>query len=104
MEIKKLTILGKSEPVITMITDNFFDSRRCFNIEIINNLKLPDSKDYKNNNFNYTEKFELELERGSKFIIGATKPKNKKAIYDYFKIENNLFLNAIHKRYGYKCN
>jgi sugar O-acyltransferase (sialic acid O-acetyltransferase NeuD family) len=94
---KKIVVLGKSEPVVTMITDNLFSPKTCFNIEIINNLKLPDSKGYKINNFNYTEKFELEIESGSKFIIGATKPKNKKAIYDYFKIKNNLFLNAIHK-------
>lgn len=91
-----ITILGKSEATITMITDNLESKKWFSEIEIINNLKIPTTKEYKNSQFDYSEKYELNT-KNRIFIIGATKPFNKKAIYEYFKIENSQFINAIHQ-------
>lgn len=88
-----VTILGKSEPVITMILDNT-DSEKVI---VINNLNLPDTLPYKNKDTLFIEETSL-LDTYTNFILGVTKPINKKKIrelYDY--IDNNQFINCINK-------
>ena len=39
--MKKLTILGKSDSIITMILDNLESNKKYPKIEIVNNLNYP---------------------------------------------------------------
>lgn len=87
-----VTVLGKSEPVLTMILDNSNPEL----LVLINNLDLPNKLPYKNNNTFICEK--ENLFRGCKnFILGVTKPENKaKLRIKYIQIEDKLFTNSIH--------
>ena len=95
MLIKKITILGKSDSVITMILDNLESNCVFPNIEIINNLNLPIQFPFDN------PKYEISLVTNSNstndFILGVNKSPNKKKIVEYFNIESNKFINVFHK-------
>lgn len=98
----ELTILGLSEPTLSMIFDNLESCQFFPNIKIINNLSLENFIDYKNDLFklNINSNFECEFENADIFL-GVNKPISKFAIYQLFveKIEkyNLNFINIIHK-------
>ena len=94
MAIGKLTILGKSDGLITMILDNLESCNLYPEIEIINNL-----------NFNvefeiYNPKFHIELNSkfkdGQHILLGVYKSAIKILVYNEFNIERDRFINVIH--------
>lgn len=91
-----ITVLGRSEATLTMITDNLESSKWFAEIKIINNLKRSTTTQYINDRFDYSEEYELKTKEGY-FILGATKPENKIAIYDFFNVPNEYFINVIHR-------
>lgn len=95
MEIKKLTILGKSDPVITMITDNLESNNLFPKIQIINNLNLPISHSIEN------EKFLIEIHEtiidSDYYFLGVNKSKNKIEVFNFFGIPKKKFLNIINE-------
>jgi sugar O-acyltransferase (sialic acid O-acetyltransferase NeuD family) len=95
MEIKKLTILGKSDAVITMITDNLESDNNFPVIEIINNLNLPIKHSFINPKFITLLKPELESYQDC--FLGVNKSHNKKKVFDVFNINISNFINIIHK-------
>lgn len=95
LEIKKLIVIGKSDPVITMITDNLESNEIFPKIEIYNNLKLPISHPIKNENFliEFTENFQ----DSDYFFLGVNKSENKFSIFNLFNLDKNKFIKIIHK-------
>ena len=91
-----ITVLGRSEATLTMITDNLESSKWFTEIKIINNLKRTTTTQYINDRFEYSEAYELDSKEGY-FIIGAAKPENKLAIYDFFNLPHDYFINIIHR-------
>jgi len=94
MEIKKLTILGLSEPTISMIFDNLESNNQFPEITIINNLEIDTKKDFYNPKFNYKVLHKLE-NYDSAFFVGVLKSKTKKQLIEYFK-NISSYLNIIH--------
>ena len=95
MIMKKLTILGKSDAVITMITDNLESDNNFPVIEIINNLNLPIEHSFINPKFITLLKPELESYQDC--FLGVNKSHNKKKVFEAFNININNFINIIHK-------
>jgi len=95
MIMKKLTILGKSDVVITMITDNLESDNNFPVIEIINNLNLPIEHSFINPKFITLLKPELESYQDC--FLGVNKSHNKKKVFEAFNININNFINIIHK-------
>lgn len=95
MEIKELTILGKSDPVVTMIFDNLESNKLFPKLNIVNNLQLPIENKLENKNFSI-EFFEYLIESNF-FVLGVTKPRNKIELFNLFKIEINKYINIIHQ-------
>lgn len=93
--MKKLTILGKSDAVITMITDNLESDNNFPVIEIINNLNLPIEHSFINPKFITLLKPELESYQDC--FLGVNKSHNKKKVFEAFNININNFINIIHK-------
>lgn len=91
-----ITVLGRSEATLTMITDNLESSKWFAEIKIINNLKRSTTTQYINDRFDYSEEYELKTKEGY-FILGATKPENKLEIYNFFNVPNDYFINVIHR-------
>lgn len=95
MIVKKLTILGKSDAVITMITDNLESDNNFPIIEIINNLGLPIEHSFLNPKF--TTLLKPELESYQDCFLGVNKSHNKKKLFEVFNINIDNFINIIHK-------
>ena len=95
METKKLTILGKSDAVITMILDDLESNNNFPVIEIINNLNLPIEHSFINPKFITLLKPELESYQDC--FLGVNKSHNKKKLFEVFNININNFINIIHK-------
>lgn len=93
--MKKITILGKSDAVITMILDNLDSNNEYPVIEIINNLSLSIEHSFINPKFITTLK--TELENYQDCFLGVNKSHNKKRIFETFNIDINNFVNIIHK-------
>lgn len=91
-----ITVLGRSEATLTMITDNLESSKWFTEIKIINNYKRNTTTQYINDRFDYSEEYELKVKEGY-FIIGATKPENKLEIYNFFGVSDDQFINVIHR-------
>jgi len=88
-----VTILGKSEPVITMVLDNVNPEM----VVVINNLNIPDKLPYKTKSTIFIEKKTLPKSQKN-FVLGVTKPENKKKIRElYENIKDDKFINCIHK-------
>ena len=96
MEIKKLTILGLSEPTISMIFDNLESNNVFPKITIISNLELTPKKDFYNPKFDYNVVHKIQ-DYDSNFLLGVIKSKTKKQVVEYF---NNIssYINLIHKQ------
>jgi sugar O-acyltransferase (sialic acid O-acetyltransferase NeuD family) len=95
MEIKKLTILGKSDPTITMILDNLESNNQFPIIEIINNFNLPIEYELSNSKFQIVIKSEIDTYEHC--FLGVNKSINKSLVYNKFGIQFSEFINVIHK-------
>lgn len=95
MEIKKLTILGKSDAVITMILDNLESVDQFPIIEIINNFGLPVEHSFINKKF--ITVLSTELESYEDCFLGVNKSNNKFLTYENFNIDVSKFINIIHR-------
>jgi sugar O-acyltransferase (sialic acid O-acetyltransferase NeuD family) len=96
MEIKKLTILGISEPTVSMIFDNLESNDLFPEITIINNLDLKLEKEFKNSKF----KFKIQktfTDYDTKFLLGVLKTKTKKQVIESFPFVSS-FINLINKQ------
>ena len=95
MGIKKLTILGKSDAVITMILDILESNHQFPIIQIINNLNLP--IEYPFNHPKFLIEIKNGIESKCNCFLGVNKSKNKFAVKNNFEVENLKFINLIHK-------
>lgn len=95
MLIEKLTILGKSDAVITMILDNLESNQIFPNVEIINNLNLPIEYPLFNPKFNIVLKDKIEDVNNC--FLGVNKSVNKFLVYKNFGVNFSKFINSIHK-------
>lgn len=93
--IPDVTILGRSEFVISSVCDNFESHGKFPRIIIINNLRLEDKIPYKNPKFNFIELYELE-DNAENFLIGVPSPQNKITVFNLFNIKPEKFINSIH--------
>lgn len=94
MEIKKLTILGKSDAVITMILDDLESNQSFPFIEIINNLNLEILHPFSNPNFQIEIK--ENIEEITHCFLGVNKNVNKFSVFNNFNIPLEKFINIIH--------
>jgi sugar O-acyltransferase (sialic acid O-acetyltransferase NeuD family) len=100
MALKELTVLGLSEPTLTMIFDNLESCRLYPKIQIINNLNIKDFKAYQNKLFNIQviDAWSAGHHSNSLFL-GVNQPKTKTAVHQAFalNINEHQFINIIHK-------
>ena len=92
----KVSIIGLSEPMLTMVLDNFESNSFYPEIFIFNNLKRKNLIPFVNHKFkiNITETINAEI-FNLPAIIGVNKPNNKKQIIASFKKYNMEFMNLI---------
>lgn len=95
MGIVKLTIIGKSDPVITMILDNLESSESFPFIEIFNNKNLPIQHPFDNRKFFY--EIVNEIGKPESCFLGVGKPGSKKELYGLYKEYLELSPNIINK-------
>lgn len=95
MGIVKLTIIGKSDPVITMILDNLESSESFPFIEIFNNKNLPIQHPFDNGKFFY--EIVNEIGKPESCFLGVGKPKSKRELYGLYKEYLELSPNIINK-------
>jgi sugar O-acyltransferase (sialic acid O-acetyltransferase NeuD family) len=95
MPIKKLTILGKSDAVITMILDNLESNELFVDVEIINNLRAPISHTIENPKFKISIK--EHNDGGDAFILGVNKSANKVLVTNFFNYPFDRYINLFHK-------
>ena len=88
MEIKKLTVLGFSEGALTMLLDILNSQKIYPDIEIVNNLNLTPSKEYKHPMFKIKLINDIKIEN-KLVVLGVTKPHIKKKICEVFNLNNN---------------
>lgn len=94
--IKKLAILGFSEPVLTMIFDNLESLGIFPEIEVVNNLQIEPKHDFINKNFNITLTSTLSSEAEAIFL-GVNKANQKQKIVHLFSQNENKIINILHK-------
>jgi sugar O-acyltransferase (sialic acid O-acetyltransferase NeuD family) len=95
MLIDNLTILGFSESTITMLLD-ILDSKGIYPvIEIVNNLDLQPTKEFKHPKF--LIKIRNNINVGDELItLGVTKPQIRKKVCELFNVDKNInFINLI---------
>jgi sugar O-acyltransferase (sialic acid O-acetyltransferase NeuD family) len=95
MVTKNLTILGKSDSVITMILDNLESNGVFPEIQIVNNLNLPVLAPFGNLNFKIS--IVPNIQSDEHFFLGVNKSNNKFLVNDHFQLEISRFINLIHK-------
>lgn len=109
MEIKKLTLLGLSEPTISMIFDNLESLNIFPEITIINNLDQIPLKEFNNPKFNF--KIEKNInDYSSSFFLGVLKSKTKRLVAETFNkishyinlINKNTFISST-STFGHGC-
>lgn len=105
MDLKDLTILGLSEPTLTMIFDNLESCQLFPNISIINNLQIKEFKEFKNKNFDikilYDLKANISNNPTENLFLGVNKPQAKVLVYhaffDNLDASKQQFINIIHQ-------
>ena len=105
MDLKDLTILGLSEPTLTMIFDNLESCQLFPNISIINNLQIKEFKDFKNKHFVIKILDDLKVNTSNNFaanlFLGVNKPPAKVLVYHAFSVNldasKQQFINIIHQ-------
>lgn len=95
MEIKKLTILGKSDATITMILDNLESNNTFPIIEIINNLSLPIEHPIYNPKF--ITLLKSEMDEISVCCLGVFNPNSKISTLENFNFDFKKLKNIYHK-------
>jgi sugar O-acyltransferase (sialic acid O-acetyltransferase NeuD family) len=97
MGIEKLTILGLSEPTLTMIFDNLESCRLFPEIKIVNNLGLNELKPFENLEFTIDIVKDISSNNDkSGFFLGVIKPYTKLAVFNNYAEQNLSFINIIH--------
>ena len=93
----EICIIGSSEPMISMVLDNF-ESKSCFpKINILNNLGRNIDISGFNNKFEISIVEELRNHQYSfPFVLGVNKPNNKLSIIRSLNLKKESFLNLIH--------
>lgn len=100
--LKKLIILGLSEPTLSMVFDNLESHQLFPKIKIVNNLGIKDLKTFENVKFeiNVVQHFENESQKEYIFL-GVNKPDTKFKIHQLFGKQVEKcgleFVNIIHK-------
>lgn len=98
MEIEKLTILGLSEPTLTMIFDNLESCLLFPEIKIVNNLGLNELKSFENLKFTINVQNNIgSIDNKICFFLGVIKPFTKLAVLNKYSEHNLSFINIIHK-------
>ena len=94
----KVCVLGLSEPMLTMILDNYESYSNYPEILIVNNLKRITLFPFENINFKLIIVEEISNEI-LKFpaLLGVNKPKNKIQITEHFKNYNLSYTNLINR-------
>lgn len=89
MGIEKLTILGLSEPTLTMIFDNLESCRLFPEIKIVNNLGLNELKPFENLEFTIDIVKDISSNNDkSGFFLGVIKPYTKLAVFNNYSEQN----------------
>lgn len=94
--ITSLTILGLSEPVLTMIFDNLESSNRFPKIKIVNNLNIVPARAFKNPHFEIKVVETYEEAGAGPLFPGVSKVENKLKILAFFDFAEDIFVNIIH--------
>lgn len=102
MEIRKLTILGKSDSTISLILNNLESNDLGLfpyygEIEIINNLNLEVIHDFKNSKYPFLKILNKLEDTNGSFSLGGYTPSVKKSLFNEFNIPKEKFINIIHK-------
>lgn len=97
MEIENLTILGLSEPTLTMILDNLESCQLYPEIRIVNNFNKTNLKPFKNPLFKISLLTEIDDLDRSKTFLGVNKPSMKHAVFQHFKERKFDFITIINK-------
>lgn len=95
METTKLTVLGKSDAVITMILDNLESQNLFPEIEIVNNFNLSIIHRFDREKFKISIK--SKIEDYNSFFLGVNKSHNKFCVFSSFAVEPAKFINIVHK-------
>ncbi|WP_296380321.1 acetyltransferase [Winogradskyella sp.] len=96
MSNNKLTILGFSEPVLTMIFDNLESLNWFPQIEIVNNLQIEPRHAYINNKFDTTIVSSMP-EKTDLLFLGVNKAINKQKVSKLFLEHWSKMTNVINK-------
>jgi len=107
----KINILGFSEATLSMILDIIESNGEKFDIDVINNLSLEPRYEFINPFFNIRIIQQIQEGWELKYLIGLSNPNYKSKILKTFNIEENKFINVIHKsssvsttsNFGYGC-
>jgi sugar O-acyltransferase (sialic acid O-acetyltransferase NeuD family) len=97
MEIKKLTVLGLSEPTLTMIFDNLESCQLFPKVKIINNLGLDELKPFHNPKFSIDILREYQNNNNDDVFLGVIKPYTKVAVLKNYLDQKLNFINIIHQ-------
>ncbi|MFD2551369.1 acetyltransferase [Bizionia sediminis] len=87
MHLKKLTIIGFSEPVLTMIFDNLESCQVFPDIVVVNNLQLNAQHAYQNARFNISQQ-QTYNQDASPYFLGVNKAENKIKVVSLFNLKN----------------
>ncbi len=98
---KKIQVLGMSEYLVCVIYDILNDNNQANHLDIFLNMEMNTVPQMPNFNFSYTlHEKGVSLDKNSSVIFGASGPKNKYPIFNYFidtcKLSINQFINIIH--------
>lgn len=97
MEIKELTVLGLSEPTLTMIFDNLESCQLFPKVRIINNLGLNELKPFHNPKFTIDILKDYHNNDNKNVFLGVIKPYTKLAVFNKYSDQKLNFINIIHQ-------
>ncbi len=97
MEIKELTVLGLSEPTLTMIFDNLESCQLFPKVRIINNLGLNELKPFHNPKFTIDILKDYHNNDNTNVFLGVIKPYTKLAVFNKYLDQKLNFINIIHQ-------
>lgn len=93
MEIKELTVLGLSEPTLTMIFDNLESCQLFPKVRIINNLGLNELKPFHNPKFTIDILKDYHNNDNTNVFLGVIKPYTKLAVFNKYLDQKLNFIN-----------
>ncbi len=93
----KLLVIGKGDNIITMILDNLYSNNIKPNITVYNNLNLPINNSFSHDDFKIQVSSEVNVEEFEIYVLGVYQPKIKMKLIKELGIDDNKFINVIHK-------